>query len=109
MEVTLNTLHDGQLEKEFMAALPEMIEAIQETGKPASWSAKITLKPVKDMTQTFTMHSHSKTALPVLDRSSIIQEHRGKLFTETPMLSLEDEYHQLTIEEAIENVGRGMN
>lgn len=107
IELTLDTVCNGQLVQEFADAIPKMVEAVQATQKAASVTLKVTLKPIKGMTSTFTTHVKSQVSLPVVEHGGFAQLADGKLITESPILQIGDEInHQMTIEEVIELEGR---
>jgi hypothetical protein len=108
VDVTLETVANGVLPLEFANALPKMVEALKATGKAASVTMKVTLKPMKNMNTTYTTHATTRMSLPVVEYGALAQMVEGRLVTDPPIFSLEDsERHQITIDEAITQIERG--
>lgn len=78
IDLTLDTVCGGYLEKEFRRQLPMVLETMQESGKAVSLNIKVTFKPVAGMETTFTSHATVRPSLPVREKGGFCQIVDGK-------------------------------
>lgn len=88
IDLTLDTVCGGYLEKEFKRYLPMLLEAMQESKKAVSLNIKVTFKPIADMETTFTSHATIKPALPVREKGGFCQVIDGRVMVESDAVDM---------------------